>query len=179
MQGNHTRNRLGRLALVSFSTIVALVLAEVSMRVFNLGPKIHASHYRTFRISENPALGYELLPRARDSSDWINDFGLRDKDYTWETFTAGDDNFDSVHRSPDDVANVLFSSGTTGEPKAIPWTHTTPIKCIVDGHLHHDIKPGDVVAWPTNIGWMMGPVTARWVSTAPLGRPVVPLVYIW
>ena len=53
--------------------------------------------------------------------------------------------------------NVLFSSGTTGEPKAIPWTQTTPIKAAMDGRYHHDIHAGDVVAWPTNLGWMMGP----------------------
>jgi acetyl-CoA synthetase len=52
---------------------------------------------------------------------------------------------------------VLFSSGTTGDPKAIPWDHLTPIKAACDGHLHGDIRPGDVVAWPTNVGWMMGP----------------------
>jgi acetyl-CoA synthetase len=27
----------------------------------------------------------------------------------------------------------------------------------MDGRFHHDIRAGDVVAWPTNIGWMMGP----------------------
>jgi acetyl-CoA synthetase len=27
----------------------------------------------------------------------------------------------------------------------------------MDGHFHQDIQPGDVVAWPTNVGWMMGP----------------------
>ena len=53
--------------------------------------------------------------------------------------------------------NILFSSGTTGEPKAIPWSHTTPLKAAADGHIHQDIRPGDVVAWPTNLGWMMGP----------------------
>lgn len=53
--------------------------------------------------------------------------------------------------------NILFSSGTTGDPKAIPWDHSTPIKCAVDGFFHQDIQPGDVVAWPTNLGWMMGP----------------------
>ena len=58
---------------------------------------------------------------------------------------------------PDRVTNVLFSSGTTGDPKAIPWTQLTPVKAAMDGHFHHDIHPGDVVAWPTNLGWMMGP----------------------
>lgn len=53
--------------------------------------------------------------------------------------------------------NILFSSGTTGDPKAIVWTHITPIKAATDGWAHHDIRPGDVVAWPTNLGWMMGP----------------------
>lgn len=61
------------------------------------------------------------------------------------------------HGSPDDMINILFSSGTTGDPKAIPWTHTTPIKCAVDGYCHQDIQPGNVTCWPTNLGWMMGP----------------------
>ena len=39
-----------------------------------------------------------------------------------------------VHVGPADrYSNVLFSSGTTGRPKAIPWTHTTPIKAAMDG----------------------------------------------
>ncbi|KAG1671365.1 hypothetical protein FOA52_002975 [Chlamydomonas sp. UWO 241] len=60
--------------------------------------------------------------------------------------------------------NVLFSSGTTGEPKAIPWTHVTPLRCAADGWAHQDIRPGSVVCWPTNLGWMMGP----WVTYASL-----------
>ncbi|MDF1746442.1 MAG: AMP-binding protein, partial [Gimesia sp.] len=47
--------------------------------------------------------------------------------------------------------------GTTGSPKGIPWDQTTPIKSAGDGYLHHDIHAGDVVCWPTNLGWMMGP----------------------
>jgi len=90
---------------------------------------------------------------------------LRDGDLTWEHFLNDKDGFSSPHQdrvfsspcNPGDYTNILFSSGTTGEPKVIPWTHTTPIKCAADGHLHHNIQPGDVVAWPTNIGWMMGP----------------------
>ena len=82
---------------------------------------------------------------------------LRNGDLTWEEFLSNSDRFDAVGCNPHDHTNILFSSGTTGEPKAIPWTQTTPIKCAVDAYLHHDIQHGDVLAWPTNLGWMMGP----------------------
>jgi len=78
-------------------------------------------------------------------------------DLRWEEFLGADEPLPAVAADPQATINVLFSSGTTGTPKAIPWTHLTPLKCAVDGHLHQDIRPGDVVAWPTNIGWMMGP----------------------
>ena len=82
---------------------------------------------------------------------------LGEGDLAWTDFLSESDIFESVARDPDHHSNILFSSGTTGAPKAIPWTHTTPIKCAADGWLHQDIRPGDVVAWPTNLGWMMGP----------------------
>jgi acetyl-CoA synthetase len=82
---------------------------------------------------------------------------LRLGDRTWNHFLSSNTQFDAVPAHPAAYTNILFSSGTTGEPKAIPWTQTTPIKCAADGHLHHDIHPGEIVAWPTNLGWMMGP----------------------
>ncbi|MFO0910844.1 MAG: AMP-binding protein [Isosphaeraceae bacterium] len=78
-------------------------------------------------------------------------------DRTWTDFLSPDTTFDPVSLPPEAHAVILFSSGTTGEPKAIPWSHTTPIKCAADGWLYHDIQPGDVVAWPSSMGWMMGP----------------------
>ncbi len=84
-------------------------------------------------------------------------FDLRDGDVAWEDFLSSDETFQSAIGDPYTVTNVLFSSGTTADPKAIPWTHLTAIKCAADGHYHQDIHEDDVVAWPTNIGWMMGP----------------------
>ncbi|PSB32056.1 AMP-binding protein [Stenomitos frigidus] len=81
----------------------------------------------------------------------------RTGDLTWSDFLSPNTIFEAVPASPASHTNILFSSGTTGDPKAIPWTQTTPLKCAVDAHLHHDIHPGDVVAWFTNLGWMMGP----------------------
>ncbi|MEE9269077.1 MAG: AMP-binding protein, partial [Candidatus Krumholzibacteria bacterium] len=102
------------------------------------------------------------------------DVALRDGDLAWNEFLSDNESFDPVPCRPGDVSNILFSSGTTGEPKAIPWTHTTPIKCAMDGYLHHDIHPGDVVAWPTNLGWMMGP----WLIYASLiNRGTIALYY--
>ncbi len=85
------------------------------------------------------------------------DVVLREGDLLWEDLLGTDAPYPSAVADPYTVTNVLFSSGTTGDPKAIPWTQLTPIKAAMDGHFHHDIQGHDVVAWPTNIGWMMGP----------------------
>ena len=68
-----------------------------------------------------------------------------------------------------------------GQPKAIPWTHTTPIRSAANAFFHQDVRQDDTVVWPTNLGWMMGPwlVFAALLNGAsiglfqgsPLGRP--------
>ncbi len=85
---------------------------------------------------------------------------LRDKDVWWQDHLddlGSDVTPEYAIRPVDAHTNILFSSGTTGEPKAIPWTQLTPIKAAMDGRYHQDIHTGDLVAWPTNLGWMMGP----------------------
>ena len=85
------------------------------------------------------------------------DTELRDQDVMWDDFVLNGAAFDPVALPAAAHTNILFSSGTTGDPKAIPWTQTTPLKAAMDGRFHQDIHAGDVVAWPTNLGWMMGP----------------------
>ncbi len=96
---------------------------------------------------------------------------LREGDLSWDAFLSDNDAFESVACAPEDVVNVLFSSGTTGDPKAIPWTQSTPLKCASDSYFHHDVQPGDVVVWPTSLGWMMGPwlIYASLVNRATMG----------
>lgn len=85
------------------------------------------------------------------------DVELRPHDIAWSDLFVGDPMVEPSIRSVASHTNLLFSSGTTGAPKVIPWDQTPPIKAATDGFLHQDIHPGDVVAWPTNLGWMMGP----------------------
>lgn len=87
---------------------------------------------------------------------------LRENDMSWQNFLERANSFDghefvAFEQETEAYTNILFSSGTTGEPKAIPWTVVTPFKAAADGWCHMDIHRGDVIAWPTNLGWMMGP----------------------
>ncbi|KAK7281689.1 hypothetical protein RIF29_09886 [Crotalaria pallida] len=87
---------------------------------------------------------------------------LRNNDLSWDDFLEGVNNlrgkeFIAVEIPVETFTNILFSSGTTSDPKAIPWTNISPLKAAADAWCHLDIRRGDVVSWPTNLGWMMGP----------------------
>ncbi|XP_027335151.1 probable acyl-activating enzyme 17, peroxisomal isoform X2 [Abrus precatorius] len=87
---------------------------------------------------------------------------LRDGDLAWHDFLERANSlkgkeFIATEQPVETYTNILFSSGTTGDPKAIPWTNITPLKAAADAWCHMDIRKGDVVSWPTNLGWMMGP----------------------
>ena len=106
-------------------------------------------HYQKI-IQANPPLC--VVVASGDQKTW-----LRNGDIFFDDYIAAPTDFSAHHAHPDTEITVLFSSGTTGQPKAIPWTHSTPVKCASDGFYHHDIQKGNVVCWPTNLGWMMGP----------------------
>lgn len=75
----------------------------------------------------------------------------------WSDFIHTSQELTSYAAVPHAESCILFSSGTTGIPKAIPWTHTTPIKCAADARFHQNVHSESVACWPTSLGWMMGP----------------------
>ncbi|EOA22761.1 hypothetical protein CARUB_v10003474mg [Capsella rubella] len=101
---------------------------------------------------------------------------LREKDLSWNNFLGNARSlrgveYVAVEKPAGAYTNILFSSGTTGEPKAIPWTNISPLKSAADAWCHLDVHRGDVIAWPTNLGWMMGPwlVYASLINGACMG----------
>ena len=129
--------------------------------------KEHAIYAKVVEAKGPPAI---VIPA--DGTDHVR--VRRPKDVAWNDFLGESERFDAVACRPSDASNILFSSGTTKDPKAIPWTHTTPIKSAADAYLHHDTVRSDVLAWPTSFGWMMGP----WLTYASLINRATMALYV-
>ncbi|KAH7446660.1 hypothetical protein KP509_01G067300 [Ceratopteris richardii] len=101
-----------------------------------------------------------VVPASGDSLQVI----LRTGDVPWEKFLASTNamsrpwHYEAIQQPIEACTSILFSSGTSGEPKAIPYSHLQPIRLVEDAWAHLDVKAGDVMIFPTNLGWMVGPL---------------------
>ncbi len=134
---------------------------EIEVRLKITQPKILFTQDVLKRAGKTLPLYKKVLKASAPKTVVIKisneDISLRNEDLYFDEFLSDDPYFNTVIQDPEDIITILFSSGTTGEPKAIPWTHTTPIKSASDAYYHQNIQKNNVVCWPTNLGWMMGP----------------------
>src|SRR5207247_2018839 len=112
-------------------------------------PEVRRVTYAELRgLSDRVARGLDALglsPGDRLPSLLPSDAGRdarasRPDDLPWDDFLGAAGTYEAVACLPGDPTNILFSSGTTKDPKAIPWSHTTPIKAAADAYLHHDVR---------------------------------------
>ncbi len=83
----------------------------------------------------------------------------RGRDHWWHELIPGQPHTAETERTDaEDVLMVIYTSGTTGRPKGAVHTHCGfPVKGAQDMRQPMDLKPGQVMYWMTDMGWMMGP----------------------
>jgi acetyl-CoA synthetase len=95
--------------------------------------------------------------------DWL-DFG--------RLVEAGQESFPHVDTRSEDLAFLAYTSGTTGDPKGVAHLQRYPIAYQGLVHYWHDYQPDDIVACPSELGWLL-PVASTFLYALARGLTVV------
>ncbi|PDT76935.1 AMP-binding protein [Bradyrhizobium sp. C9] len=84
------------------------------------------------------------------------------RDHWWDEIAKEETNLPTVEMDAEDPAILLYTSGTTGEPKGCVWTHISFIGSMVtrDMIICGDFKPTDLFFFFSDMGWMVGAMCA-------------------
>jgi acetyl-CoA synthetase len=86
--------------------------------------------------------------------------------------SRGPEIFTPADTRGDELAFLAYTSGTTGDPKGVAHLHRYPVGYESLVRYWHDYQPTDVVACPSELGWLL-PVACTFLYALARGLTVV------
>jgi acetyl-CoA synthetase len=114
------------------------------------------------------AAGWDKLAKIRDRlPDLANVYVIGDRAPAgtksfWSQIKAASPDFSTVDTSCDDPALIVYTSGTTGNPKGALHAHRVVLGHLPNVEMCHDFlpKPGDLMWTPADWAWIGGLINA-------------------
>ena len=167
--------------------IAALGAAKLGAVFIPTSPQFRESEVR-YRLQDSEAVVAVATPRLVEAIERVrgdcptlqNVIVVEDEDggapadtLAYQTLIdQGSESFIPVATRSDDLAFLAYTSGTTGDPKGVVHLHRYPIGYEALLRWWHDYRTDDVVACPSELGWLL-PVACTFLYALAKGVTVV------
>jgi len=100
---------------------------------------------------------------------------IEGRDFEWEAFQEGTEPADCVPVGGDDPLYILYTSGTTGEPKGVVRSNAGHMVALIWTMKNlYGVEPGEVYWAASDVGWVVG---HSYIAYAPLLVGCTSIVY--